>query len=327
MKQKLVSMAVWSIGSHAVKNTLPALNEANNLILKGIYTRNPEMLKSQAQIYRVHAYSSVKEMLDDTELDAIYIASPVGIHYEHARAALQAHKHVIVEKSSFETLEQAEELVELAREKELVLMEAFMYRFHEQFISLLEIIQSKRFGRVRRITASFGFPHLPPNNIRYKSDIGGGSLLDAGAYPISALNQLLLNSGKLNYSSLSADYGYQVDTNGLAVLQGTETAIAIASWCFGADYKNEIEVWCEDATLSVKRAFSKPPTLETSIAVYKNGVLHSEMKCNPMNHFLAMFQYFAKCTNDQALKYIEYSVLLEQIKLIASIRRNSSIQL
>jgi len=320
MKQNLVSIAAWSVGSHAIKNTLPAINGTSNLFFKGIYTRNPQILQSQAQTYGVYAYSSVNEMLDDAELDAVYIASPVGIHYEHAKAALQANKHVIVEKSSFETLEQAEELIDLAKEKDLVLMEAFMYRFHEQFIKLLELIQSKRFGQVRRITASFGFPHLPTDDIRYKSDIGGGSLLDAGTYAVSAIKELLLGSGTLGYSSLSTDYGFKVDTNGLAVMRGTESAIGIASWCFGADYKNEIEVWCEDATLNVKRAFSKPPTLETSIEIYKNGSLYSEIKCEPMNHFEAMFQYFVRCLSNRTLKYNEHAILLEQMKLIASIR-------
>ncbi|MDD3268861.1 MAG: Gfo/Idh/MocA family oxidoreductase [Syntrophomonadaceae bacterium] len=324
MKQKPVSIAAWSIGNHAVKNTLPALNEAENLFFKGICTRNTEILLNQSRKYGVQAYISMKQMLNDNELDAVYIASPVGIHFEQAKAALQANKHVIVEKSSFETLKQADELIELSKEKDLVLMEAFMYRFHEQFVSLRELIQSKRFGRIRRIIATFGFPHLPVGDIRLNADIAGGSLFDAGAYPISALNQLL-PSAKVNFSRQSADNGYKVDTNGLAVLLSEKTeAIGIASWCFGADYKNEIEVWCEDATIIVKRAFSKPPTLETSLEIYKNGSLYSEIKCEPMNHFVAMFEYFVECINSQLIRTNERALLISQMKLMASIRGNKS---
>lgn len=320
MRQKRVSIAAWSIGSHAVKNTLPAINKSNNLFFKGIYSRNPDVLQQQAQIYGVDAYNSINEMLEDAELDAIYIASPVGKHYEQARAALEANKHVIVEKSSFETLEQAQELSSLAQEKDLVLMEAFMYRFHEQFIKLLELLRSKRFGQIRRVIASFGFPHLSLDNIRYSPDMGGGSLLDAGTYPVSALNQIFSGGLDLSYSSLSVDKGFKVDTNGLAVFRGREDIMGLANWCFGADYKNEIEVWCEFASIIVKRAFSKPATLETSIGIYKNGILQSEINCRPMNHFVAMFEYFGRCINDQTLKCTEYSILLEQMKLVNAIR-------
>ena len=324
MKQTLVSIAAWSVGSHAVKNTLPAIHETNNLFFKGIYTRNTDILQQQAKKYSVKAYNSIHEMLGDSELDAVYIASPVGIHYEQVKVALQANKHVIVEKSSFETWAQAEELIGLAKEKGLVLMEAFMYRFHEQFIKLLDLIQSGQFGQIRRIITTFGFPHLLADNVRYNSELGGGSLLDAGAYAISSIYQMLAKPN-LSYSRLSVDDGFKVDTNGFAIFNGREDTMAVANWCFGADYKNEIEVWCEDATIVVKRAFSKPANLETMIEIYQNGILHSAIKIEPMNHFINMFHYFATCINDQTLKYNEHAVLLEQMKLIDFIRNNSPI--
>jgi len=320
MNRSMVSIAAWSVGSHAVKNTLPAIHEAKNLFLKGIYTRNTDVLQQQAEKYNVKAYYSFHEMLDDPDLDAVYIASPVGIHYEQAKAVLQANKHVIVEKSSFERLEQAQELIELASGKNLVLMEAFMYRFHKQFVKLIDLIKSKKFGKVRGVIATFGFPHLQAEDIRYQSELGGGSLLDAGAYTVSAINQLFFHTSTVRFSNLLSDCGFKVDTNGTAVLQGKDDIIGIASWCFGADYKNEIEVWCERATLVAKRAFSKPATYAASIEVYQNSGLYLEIQCEPMNHFAAMFEHFVGCINDQALKYYEHSILIEQMKLIASIQ-------
>jgi len=324
--KKPISIAVWSVGNHAIKNTLPALSETDSLVLRGIYTRNTGVIQSQTGKYGIYAYGSVAEILGDPDLDAIYIASPVGIHYEQVKAALLANKHVIVEKSSFATIEQAEEIIELARSRGLVLMEAFMYRFHQQFIKLEHLVQSRAYGRIRRIVASFGFPHLPASDIRYRADLGGSALLDAGAYTISAINQLFLHEAMVVYGSQFTDAGFDVDTRGLAVIHGPADVIGIASWCFGADYKNEIEVWCEHAGLLARRIFSKPGDLETSIEIYRNGALDSKIVCQPMNHFTAMFAYFARCLTDRTLMDTEYNNIEQQMRLCVSVRDKASKQ-
>lgn len=319
---KPFSIAVWSLGNHATKNTLPALSAADCLALKGVYTRDAGVLVKQSEKYRIQAFGSPAEMLGDPDLDAIYIAGPVGVHYEQVKAALLANKHVIVEKSSFMTLAQAEEMLELAQAADLVLMEAFMYRFHDQFIKLKQMVESEAYGRIRRIIASFGFPHLPASDIRYRAHLGGGALLDAGAYTISAINQLMRGEARVVYGRQSADDGFEVDTRGLAIMQGLADETGIAAWYFGADYKNEIEVWCEHAVLMARRIFSKPGDLETSIEVYRNGVLDSTIMCQPMNHFAAMFAYFAWCLTDQTSKNAEYNTIKQQMRLCSAIRNS-----
>ncbi|MBI2375989.1 MAG: Gfo/Idh/MocA family oxidoreductase [Deltaproteobacteria bacterium] len=132
------------------------------------------------------AYGSYEELVADPQVDVVYIATPNAFHFEHARLALEAEKHALVEKPFTVNAEEARTLVALARSKGLFLMEAMWTRFFPATREVRRWISEGAIGSVRLVEACFGFrasaEELPP---LLSKDLAVGSLLDVGVYPIS----------------------------------------------------------------------------------------------------------------------------------------------
>lgn len=131
-------------------------------------------------------YAGYQAMLDDPQVQAVYIATPHPVHAEWAIKAAEAGKHVLVEKPIGMNLAEASAMIEAAREHNVFLMEAFMYRCHPQTARLWELIAEGVIGEVRLIRASFGYFSLAgPDNRAFAQELGGGGILDVGCYPAS----------------------------------------------------------------------------------------------------------------------------------------------
>ena len=122
------------------------------------------------------------ELLEDPDVDAVYIPLPNGLHKEWTIRALAAGKHVLCEKPLANTAADAVEMAEASRAAGRLLMEAVMYRFHPRIQGVVEKLRERP---PEEIWASFGFPLREPGNIRFDRDLGGGALLDVGTYTIS----------------------------------------------------------------------------------------------------------------------------------------------
>ena len=290
---KTLRLVIWSVGEHAQRNILPALLEVEEISLSGVFTRNVEVLTNVSEQYLCKGYVEESEFLKDESIDAVYISSPNAMHFVQIMACLKNNKHVIVEKTAFSSTKEAEEALQLAKEKNLCIMEAFMYRFHNQFIELKKLLDLKKYGKMLFFESNFGFPHLQKNNIRYKKELGGGALSDAGAYTISSVLDVFDNDVELLASQIHYEEGFSVDIRGSAFLKSEKTNI-ICNWSFGGSYKNQIDIWCEKGHIIVERAFSKPSTFPSQIKVFNNGQLVETIDSSCDNHFIKMFRNFAK---------------------------------
>lgn len=126
---------------------------------------------------------SYEELVLHPDVDVIYIATPHGLHYEHAKLCLEHGKSVLCEKAFTMNYRQANELVELARTRRLFLMEAFWTKFLPHYRKATELLLN--LGSIRYLYAEFGFKPSPPVAPRiYDPALGGGSLLDIGVYPV-----------------------------------------------------------------------------------------------------------------------------------------------
>lgn len=125
---------------------------------------------------------SYDDLLARDDIDAVYIPLPNHLHVEWSRKALEAGKHVLCEKSITLSPEALEPLLDVR--PDLVLSEAFMVRFHPQWIKAREMVQNGAIGEARVINGQFSFFNDDPNNVRNQPNMGGGGILDIGCYPI-----------------------------------------------------------------------------------------------------------------------------------------------
>jgi predicted dehydrogenase len=314
----MTRLALWSAGNHAVRNILPAVADAAGVTLVGILSRNKGVVREQCAKYHCRTWNDADDMLADTDVDTVICVSPNGLHVEQGVRVLEAGKHFWCEKSLAPTLAGAKALIEIADERGLVIAEAFMFAYHPQFIALRELLASGSLGRIISVTSRFGFPHLDAENIRYSKALGGGALLDVGAYCVAAPLLLLGEAPFHATGHVSFAPGYEVDIGGSAILRFADGTTAIGDWGFGRSYRNEIEVWCERGFVRLDRAFSKPVELNTTLDI----VLQNQNERRTVgidggdNHFARMLEYFSAAAGDERRRQCLSRQVLNQAEVL-----------
>lgn len=168
--------------------TIPGMKQAENCEMYAVAGRSIEKAEAFKEKYGFEvAYGSYDELLQDENVEAVYIALPNMLHYEWAKKALKAGKHVLCEKPLTPTAKEAEELYACAKENGVHLMEAFAY-LHSPFIAAIkEEIDSGAIGEVGYIESAFMTGSYDGENIRMRRDTLGGCLYDLGCYNTSQI--------------------------------------------------------------------------------------------------------------------------------------------
>ena len=135
-------------------------------------------------------YDTYKELVEAPDVDAVYIPLPNGLHAEWTLAALAAGKHVLCEKPFTANADEAEKVALAAANSDRVVMEAFHWRYHPLATRMLDVIGSGDLGQIRHVEAALVFPLYKPSDIRWQLDLAGGSLMDAGCYPVNIVRTL-----------------------------------------------------------------------------------------------------------------------------------------
>ncbi|MFD7299065.1 Gfo/Idh/MocA family protein [Streptomyces sp. NPDC059897] len=207
-------VGVLGCASIAERRVLPALRRADGLEPVAVASRDG----AKAARFGCRAVTGYRDLLDDPDIDAVYVPLPTGLHEEWTEYALRAGKHVLVEKPLATDARAAARLFALAREGGLVLMENLMFVHHGLHRAVRRILDEGTIGTVREMTAEFGIPQLAPDDIRWKPELGGGALLDMGVYPVRAAQMFLGGPLEVVGGARRYDTGHGVDVACSAVL-------------------------------------------------------------------------------------------------------------
>lgn len=181
-------LSTANIGRAAVN---PAIQESVNGTLDAVASRDGERARVFAAEHGIgRAHGSYEALLDDPEIDAVYIPLPNALHREWTVRAARAGKHVLCEKPMALDGGECEEMAAAAREAGVLLMEAFMYRFHPRTERVLGMLAEGRVGEPRSVRSAFTFRLTRPDNIRLDPTLGGGALMDVGCYCVNVARTL-----------------------------------------------------------------------------------------------------------------------------------------
>lgn len=159
--------------------------------IASIAARDESRARSFAKRHGIARVSpSYDALLEDPDIDAVFVPLPNGLHGKWTRRALAAGKHVLCEKPMAANADEAAAMAEAAERAGRVLMEAFHWRHHPLAARMIEIARGGSLGRVKRIEASMCVPVPLPGNIRYSYALAGGAMMDAGCYAVSMLRAL-----------------------------------------------------------------------------------------------------------------------------------------
>ena len=137
-----------------------------------------------------NVYDDYDALIAAPDVDAVYNPLPNGLHARWTTAALEAGKHVLCEKPFTSNAAEAEAVAEVARRTNLVLMEAFHWRYHPLARRMVDVVRSGELGPLRHVEAALCFPLPMFKDIRYQFDLGGGALMDAGCYTVHMVRTL-----------------------------------------------------------------------------------------------------------------------------------------
>jgi predicted dehydrogenase len=163
------------------------------------------------------ALTGYQRLIDDPDVDALYIALPNSLHAEWTIAALQGGKPVLCEKPLTGRLADTQRVLDVARQTGTLLWEAFVFPFHDQLVRVRAALGSGAIGELREIQSDFHFRVTRPDNIRLSRDLAGGALNDVGCYPIRLAFELF-GRAHLSAWGSSVPGGRGVDLESVAVL-------------------------------------------------------------------------------------------------------------
>lgn len=248
-------------------------------------------------------------------IDAAYIPLPPALHHKWAKKALEAGKHVFVEKPSTTSLTDTEDLISLASEKGLALHENYMFIYHSQLEEINEVVKSGEIGDVRLYRITFGFPLRQLNDFRYNKALGGGALLDAGGYCLKYANWLLGGDAHVVTAQANNIEGFEVDMYGSATMVNDKGQIAQLAFGMDNDYRCEIEIWGSKGTITSSRILTAPAGFTPSYTIKKN----QDIEKRPLaadDAFLKSIMRFKECIEDDASRAQEYKLLKKQQYLV-----------
>lgn len=281
----------------------PALHKSASAVLRGVYDVLGERAQALAKQYEVIVYPSFGKVLEDLDIDAVYISTPTGYHKELCVSAAKAGKHILCEKSLAMDPAEAREIAAVCRKSGVMLMEGFMYRHHTQHSFVQNMVKQGEIGEPWLFSAWFGFPSFPPADFRMNKAMGGGALLDAGAYVVNAARFFFQSEPASSHACLQLDQA-GLDMRGTAILDFGGDRIAEVAFGMNNSYKNSYSIWGTKGEITLLRAFSIP-AWEQPVAVIKNQGLKREYVLPACDHFTAELDAFSAFIREQKYDYDE----------------------
>jgi len=263
---KTVRWGILSTANIGMEKVIPAIQQSAHSEVVAIASR--DLSKAQAAASKLgiaKAYGSYEELLADPEIDAIYNPLPNHLHVPMTVAATKAGKHVLCEKPIARTAAEAEGLRDCAPDR--IVMEAFMIRFHPQWLRAREIVRSGELGDIRAINALFTYFNDDAGNVRNQADIGGGGILDIGCYPVTAGRFLFESEPKRVLALVDRDPAFGTDRLATVVADfgdGRQLSFVCSTQSVG---EQSLTVLGTKAKLAIAIPFNAPANERTAITI------------------------------------------------------------
>ena len=345
-----IRFGILGCANIAIRSLMPAISRHPACRLAAVASRSRDKAGPLAAQYACRALG-YEELIADPAIEAIYVPLPTGLHVEWVMKVLAAGKHVLCEKSLGCTEDEVQRMVAEARRRKRLLMETFQFRFHSQHAVAKEILASGVLGVIRCFRSAFGFPAFPDGkaNIRYQKALGGGALLDTGAYTIKAATFMLGEGGRetgdgrretvcfnaeaqrrrggegcinaeaqrrrgeafrVKAATLRYVPEHEVDVGGSICMEHDSGVAIQAAFGFDNFYQCNYEIWGSKGRLTAKRAFTAPPGFSPELVI--ETAAGAEVRpLPPDDHFANMLTRFTDLIHSGEFESEYEEVLLQ----------------
>lgn len=270
---KRLRLGVLGCSNHYFKRVAAGLRESTLVEPWAIASRDKARADSHvASGAFSRAYASYEELLRDPEVDFVYIPLPNHLHLEWIRRAADAGKPILCEKPLALSAAEAQEALAYCAERGVPLMEAFMYRFHPQWLHARRLVDTMELGQVRAVHTVFAYNNRDPRNIRNSLEAGGGALMDIGCYAVSVARWMMGSSVScaepervLALMERDPVFGTDILSSGVLDFgQGRRATFTAATQLFP---RQSVEIHGTAGTLALEIPFNMPMDLPARLTV------------------------------------------------------------
>ncbi len=255
----------------AVNKVIPAMQGSELSRVEAIASRSEDRARATADRLGIpKSYGSYERLLDDPEIEAVYIPLPNHLHAEWSMAAARAGKHVLCEKPMAMSSSQASAMIEVANHAGVKLMEAFMYRFHPLWVEVRRMLDEGLIGDLLAIQSFFSYRNVDPDDIRNIADFGGGALFDVGCYPVNVSRMLYGSEPSEVKAAIRRDETFGTDAVTSVIL---DFGGRHATFTCSTQLEDDQRVHLQGTTgrLLVEIPYNIPPDLPTRILAFAGG--------------------------------------------------------
>ncbi len=272
---------------------LPGFAHTANVDLRAIASRSLERARAAAAAAGIPiAYGSYEALLDDPNIDAVYIPLPNTLHGEWTMKAAERGKHILCEKPLGISAAEAQRIVDFCRGRGVQLMDGFMWPHHPRTARLRQLLDSGSIGVVQRVAGTFTFAMTPlsPTNIRLQPDLGGGSLLDIGCYPVYGIRWAFGAEPVRAYATAVYQHGVDVEMSGLLWL--ADGRVGAFDCGFTMPLRGWLEIVGTEGVVHVPQMWVPP--LRASFTIEREGKPPEEVVVEGHNQIVHMLEDFGR---------------------------------
>jgi D-xylose 1-dehydrogenase (NADP+, D-xylono-1,5-lactone-forming) len=259
----MIRFGLLGCGRISARGLIPGIKGSRTAELTALASERPGVAAEWSATHGARkSYASYQAVLDDPDIDAVYIPTTGDSHARWTIAAAEAKKHVLCEKPLAMDVAQAEEMAAACREHGVLLQEAFMWRHHPRTKQALELVRKGEIGPLRLIVASFSFD-IDRTDWRLRPERGGGAMWDVGCYGVNAAR--LFSQSEPSEVLASAHWAETgVDLSMQIALRFPTGVLANIDCSFEAPYRCRAELVGEKGRIILEEAFlpSSPPAIQ-----------------------------------------------------------------
>lgn len=318
---KPLQLGILGIADHYGRRMHKPIMESALVSPCAIGSRDITRAQSAAQKWQfAKAYGSYQEVVDDPDVEAVYIPLPNNLHAEWIKKCADARKAVLCEKPLAMSADEAADALEYADKKGILVMEAFMYKFHPQWSIARDIIEAGEIGDIMSIHTVFSFFNDDPNNIRNQQQLGGGALYDIGCYAISSARLLMGREPEKLISDVIVDPQLNIDTMASAIVNfgGPRLQFTVST---RMNRRQKVSVYGSKGNLTILRPFNAYPDIPLAVIV-DDGDTKREIRCEIRDQYKLMLTAFIEAYRNGLPSPILPSDSIANMKVIDAVFRS-----
>ena len=320
---KPVKLGVLGVSSHYGLRVHRPAAASPRISLRSIGSRDAEWADAAAARFGFeNAYGSYQGVLDDPEVEAVYIPLSNDLHAVWIKKCADAGKAVLCEKPCALDAAEAVDAFDYAASKGVPAMEAFMYRFHPQWVTARELVACGEIGAIRSIHTVFSYFNDDPRNTRNRKETGGGALYDIGCYAVSSARLLMGREPERVVAEIEYDPAAGVDTltSGILDFGGPRSVFTVSMRMAG---RQRVTAYGSRGSLTVHRPFNAYPDVPLKLEV-DDGDGPRIIDCGPADQYGLMLDAFALSVREGRPVPIPASDAINNMKVIDALYRSGN---